>query len=186
MTRRERRCGISGTERRTRLARSEEAVMTLEILASVAAVAAGAIVGPVGAAEGPRGAIFAGKFEVSGNDIQGIGVGKDGEGFALVYEEDVTATGGSDHKMHCLGVMQLAANTVAEQHGYCVETDPDGDQALWKVTPAPHLMGADAVQAVHEAIAGAGKYAGVSTTIKSTCNLTSSGPRYALSCESQP
>ncbi len=70
--------------------------MNRENLASVAAIAAvaGAVVGPVGAAEGPKGAIFAGKFEVSGNVIQGVGVEKNGEMSAVISCDDSRIGGG--------------------------------------------------------------------------------------------
>ncbi len=43
-----------------------------------------------------------------------------------------------------------------------------------------------ALPALHEALGGTGKYAGISMTIKSRCNVTKPGPAYALSCEMTP
>jgi hypothetical protein len=153
-------------------------------LSTAVAVAAGSIIGAASAAEAPKGAIFASKFEVSGKVDQNICVGKNGEAFALLYEEDTTATVSSGYKMHCIGVMQGAENRIVEQHGYCAEADPEGNQIFWTITPAPHLMGSDAVFAVHEAIAGRGKYAGISAKVTSTCQVWSVGPSgYTLKCE---
>ena len=60
----------------------------------------------------------------------------------------------------------------------------DGDQVLWKITVAPHPLGPTSVQAVHEAIAGTGKYAGISMTMKTTVQSENTGPMaYALKGE---
>lgn len=156
-------------------------ILTFALAAS--AFAAAAFVGEAGA-EAPKGAIFSGKFEVSGKVDQSIAAGKNGEGYVLAYEEDVSAPGGSDHKVHCIGVMQGVTNKIVEQRGYCVETDPDGDQVLWKITPRAHEMGSSAVIAVHETIAGTGKYADASAKITTTCAVASAGPTgYALKCD---
>ncbi len=154
------------------------------------AIAAGSLLGTAAlAAEASKDAIFAGKFEVNGKVIQGVDVGRNG-GFALIYEEDTTAAGGSDHQMHCLGVMQGTQGTaerIVEQHGYCVETDKDGDKVLWKVTPeANHSVNVQSLPGTAEALDGTGKYHGISKTIKSTCNVTVPGPNYVLSCEMMP
>jgi len=82
--------------------------------------------------------------------------------------------------------MQGAGDRILEQRGYCMETDPDGDQVFWKVTPSAHQAGLHTVLATHEAIAGTGKYAGVSMTITSTCDITNSGPTYAAICVGKP
>ena len=151
------------------------------------AVAAAAFAGTVTvAAEAPKDSSFASKFEVSGKVLQDIGVGR-GEAFALIYEEETTAPGGSGHETHCLGVMQGAADKIVEQHGYCLETDKDGDQVLWKVTPeANHSANAQSLPALNEAVAGTGKYAGVSAAFKTICNVTKPGREYELSCERAP
>jgi hypothetical protein len=83
--------------------------------------------------------------------------------------------------------MQGANGTMVEQHEYCIETNIGGDQVLWKVTPESHPMNASSVPAVHEAIAGTGKYADISMTIKTTCRVAStSSTGYTLSCERTP
>ena len=130
----------------------------------------------------------ASKFALEGKIIQGDGVGKNGETFALIYEETGTGSAnGPDHKMHCLGVIQGGAGSIVEQHGYCIETDPDGDQVMWKVTPAAHLMTAPTTLAVHEAFAGTGKYSGIALKLNSTYQLSDSSPAgYKLKCEFTP
>jgi hypothetical protein len=147
-------------------------------------VIVGTLVGTAAiAAEGPK--LIASKFAAEGKIVQTDMV--DGEGFALIYEEKGMGSGnGSDHKMHCFGVMQGATGTIVEQHGYCVETDPDGDQVLWKITPAAHPMAAISVQAGHKALAGAGKYAGISVTVNSTCQVASNPTGYTLNCDLAP
>lgn len=157
---------------------------------STVAVAAAALVGmAVVAAEGPKQTAVGTKYALSGKVVQADGIGKNGETFALIYEENGTASGiGPDHKLHCLGVVQGAAGMIAEQHGYCIETDLDGDQVLWKVTPAAHPLGLTAaLQAVHEALAGTGKYAGISMTWKSIDKSESTGPmEYSLKVDLTP
>ena len=149
----------------------------LLVSAAAAAVAAALVGMAVVAAEAPKPMGVGAKFVLAGKVVQADGIGKNGETFALIYEENGTTSGnGPDHKMHCLGVLQGAAGRVAEQHGYCIETDLDGDQVLWKVTPAAHPLGPVSLQTVHEAIAGTGKYAEVSMTIKTTDQSESTGP----------
>ena len=118
---------------------------------------------------------LAGKYTVSGKVVQADNVGKHGEGFIASYESNGTASGkGPDHKMHCFGIMQGSMGTIAEEPEYCVETDPDGDQVLWKITTAPHSVSAKTdIQNVWEALLGTGKYTGISMRAKSTCQVSS-------------
>ena len=149
----------------------------IPVSATAAAVAAALVGMSVVAAEAPKPMPVGTKYVLAGKVVQADGIGKNGETFALIYEENGTASGnGPDHKMHCLGVLQGAAGMVAEQHGYCIETDLDGDQVLWKITVAPHPLGPVSLQAVHEAIAGTGKYAGISMTMKTTDQAENTGP----------
>lgn len=144
---------------------------------SATAAAVAAVGMAVVAAEAPKPMGVGAKFVLAGKVVQADGIGKNGETFATIYEENGTTSGnGPDHKLHCLGVLQGAAGMVAEQHGYCFDTDVDGDQVLWKITVAPHPLGPTSVQAVHEAIAGTGKYAGISMTIKATSQAENTGP----------
>jgi hypothetical protein len=155
---------------------------------AAAAIVGAALVGTAAVAvEAPKPMSVGTKYALAGKVMQADGIGKNGETYALIYEENGTASGaGPDHKMHCLGVLQGAAGKIEEQHGYCIETDLDGDQVLWRVTPAPHPM-AGAIQAVHEAVSGTGKYAGISMTLKSTDQAESTGPmRYALKVDLTP
>ena len=59
---------------------------------------------------------------------------------------------------------------IAEERGYCVETDPSGDRALWRMTPAPHSLNATTdLQGLLEALLGAGKDNGISMRAKAPC-----------------
>lgn len=152
------------------------------------AVAAAALVAATSAlaAETPKDMIFANKFTVAAKVVQAENLGKNGEAFVLI-DEQTTVGDGSDHKMHCLGVIQGANGSMVEERQYCVETDPGGDQVLWKVTPQSQPGNAPGIPAVHEAIAGTGKYAGISMTIRSTCRVVSHSPTgFSLSCDGAP
>jgi hypothetical protein len=154
---------------------------------SAVAIAGGALFGTLAVAAGPKEMGVGNKFALAGKIVQGD-VAKGGT-FAGIYEENGTAAGnGPDHKMHCLGVMQGTSDAVVEQHGYCMETDTDGDQVLWKVTPAGHPLNSPISLATHEALVGTGKYAGISGTLNSTCQVSpGAGPdQYALKCEFAP
>lgn len=149
------------------------------------ALAAAAFANLASAGEAPGG-VFSGPFEVNGKIRDSFAAGKGGDGFALAYEEVVTAPGAAGHDTRCFGVMQGVRDRIVEQHGYCLETDPGGDQVLWKITPGAHPMGSAAVVATHEAVAGTGRHAGVSETITTTCAVAAAGPTdYALKCEAK-
>jgi len=156
-------------------------------VSATAAVVVAALGMAVLAAEAPKPTNVGLKYALTGKIVQADGLGKNFETFAAIYEENGTASGnGPDHKMHCLGVQQGGAGGVAEQHGYCIETDPDGDQVMWKVTPAPHA-GTAILQSVHEALGGTGKYAGITTTMKSTDQAEMTGPMsYRLKVDLTP
>jgi hypothetical protein len=129
---------------------------------------------------------LAAKYTLSGKVVQADNVGKHGEGFAAIYELNGTASGkGPDHKLRCFGTMHGAMGTIAGEHGYCVETDPDGDQVLWKMTPAPHSAGAMTdLQGVWEALLGTGKYTRISMATGLRCQQSQTGlVGFKLECD---
>jgi class 3 adenylate cyclase len=131
-------------------------------------------------------ASFPSKTALVGKVLGADNVGTHGQGFAAVYELNGTASGnGPDHKLHCFGILQGAAGAIVGERQYCVETDPDGDQVVWKVTPAPHPMSATKdLQSVSETIQGTGKYSGVSITTKATCQQSATGLMgWKLACD---
>ena len=118
--------------------------------------------------------------------LQADNVGTHGEGFTAVFESIGTGSGeGPDHKLHCLDIMHGALGAIAEESGYCVETDPDGDQVLWKTTSAPHSLGATKdLHHVWETLLGTGKYTGISITTKLTCQQSTTGLKsFRLECD---
>jgi hypothetical protein len=121
--------------------------------------------------------VLAAKFEFTGKVVQADDVGAHGEGFTAIYESSGRSLGeGPDHTWHCLGLMRGAAGEIAGESEYCVETDPDGDQVLWKVTTAPHALSATKdVKGVFETILGTGKYTGVSASMTLTCQPSYTG-----------
>ena len=129
------------------------------------------------AADAAKPTISGAELAGAGRVVQFDGIGRNGEAFVAVLEDNQTVSGGGpDHRTHCLGIVRGAAGAIGEQINFCVETDQDGDQVLWKLTFAPHPTGAATTQYVREAIAGSGKYAGISMTQKWTSEFESTGP----------
>jgi len=113
--------------------------MKLKFPVSMAAfaVAAATLSGmTVLAVEAPKPISISGAEAVGdGRVVEADGIGKNGETFFAVLEDNHTVSGnGPDHKMHCLGILQGTAGIIAEHLNFCVETDPDGDQVLWKLS----------------------------------------------------
>jgi hypothetical protein len=178
---------------------------------SATAVAAAALVGiAAAAAEGPKPVASKittkGEFQadVIGKNVEehyrpaiwGGGVvtekyltGKNVEAGIAFTEENGTAEGnGPERKVHCFGVWQSASDKIMETHAFCIETDADGDQVLWRISAAaPHSADAAIVKNVNEAIMGTGKYAGISGTFNATCQMSWTGyGKYLSICDRKP
>jgi hypothetical protein len=172
-------------------------------LLSATAVAAAALVGiAAAAAEGPK--PLPTKITTKG-EIQADVIGKNVEEFYLTgkyftgpnveagiafTEENGTAEGNEPHerKVHCFGVWRSASDTIMETHAFCIETDADGDQVLWRISAAaPHSAEAAIVKNVNEAIMGTGKFAGISGTFNATCQMSWTGyGKYLSICDRKP
>ena len=126
------------------------------------------------------------KYALSGTVVETESVGNHGEGFTAMYELNGTASGnGPDHRLRCFVVTHGAMGAIAEDHGYCTDTDPDGDQVLWKMTTAPHALSTTKdLQSVWETLLGTGRYTGVSFTTKVTCQESDAGLKgFRLECD---
>jgi hypothetical protein len=160
------------------------------MLLSAAAVATATVVGiATASAEGPP---VATKTTTNG-DVQDDFIGKKQEaGMAFsgmsLFEANGTAEGnGPERKVHCYGVSQSTSDKIMETHAFCIETDPDGDQVLWRLSTAPHSAMAAIVKNVNEAVMGTGKYAGISGTFDSTCQMSWTGyGKYLSICNRKP
>ena len=115
---------------------SEHALM----LAAVAAAATMLIAGSTLAAETAKEGTYSGKISFAGKITQKIRLGDSDRYFTEAYEEDGTSSSDPPVKSRCLGVDQVI-DGVVEGQSYCVDTDKDGDQILWKMTEEPAHYG---------------------------------------------
>ena len=78
--------------------------------------------------------------------------------------------------MHCFGMLQGSSGTIAEERGYCVETDPDGDQAPWRMdTRASLFERDDRPPGPLGGVLGPRKDIGISMRAKATCQQSATG-----------
>jgi hypothetical protein len=176
--------GRWGTERRERLARSEEAQMKVGsslVMMGAAFFATAAIAADTPPKEGA----FTGKLTVNGELLKTTPVGKNGDALNI-FEENGTAANGD--KVHCLWLAPVIKNTAIEPHGYCLTTDKDGDQTLARMTSGTRPFSVPTGYAVGEAMMGTGKYAGVTSASVSTCQFSGSAndpTHYSVTCDVQ-
>jgi hypothetical protein len=97
-------------------------------------------------------------------------IGKDR--LLLVFDENglVTTNGGGifDHTTwHCWGLGDFT-NGVGDNHGYCVGTDPTGDQAVLNFASEKHPLDQKITKGSFTLTGGTGKYAGITGTASFT------------------
>jgi len=80
-------------------------------------------------------------------------------------------TGLTDHMTwHCFG-LQDTTDGMAEYNGYCVTTDPDGDQIVFNVvSDGKFAWDAKSVKGRATLTTGTGKYAGITGTVTYVCH----------------
>jgi hypothetical protein len=87
----------------------------------------------------------------------------------VAYTEDGTLSGDNQVTIHCFGT-RLQLKSMRETHGYCIDTYPDRDEIVWKVTTEPrHAGDGGVIHGAGEAVMGTGKFAKVSATQTFTC-----------------
>ncbi len=149
---------------------------------SMAVIAATTCIAAVSlAADAPKMIALSGKSAVEGK-VAFTAFGKDG--WVGTFDESGTVSGGNgpDHKLHCFGTIS-AVGGVAETHGFCDESDADGDHILWRTTPDLRPEDEAPKHGMRQALLGTGKYAGVTGWSEYTC--TRSGwAEYESACES--
>ena len=95
-------------------------------------------------------------------------IGKDRR--LLVFDENGLSTtdGMLDHfTWHCWGLGDFTSG-VGETHGYCVGTDPTGDQVVLNIASEKHPLGQKIVKGSFTMTGGTGKYAGITGTASTT------------------
>jgi len=70
---------------------------------------------------------------------------------------------------HCFGVKQVLNGISETPHGYCLATDPAGDQIAFVVASERHASNASTHRGLGTSIIGTGKYAGVSADYTFAC-----------------
>ena len=84
----------------------------------------------------------------------------------------VLTTGLLDHTTwHCYGLGDFT-NGIGEERGYCVATDPGGDQAAGDLAIEKHAVDAKSSSGSVTWAAGTGKYAGITGIHKFVCDNT--------------
>lgn len=161
--------------------------------ALVAAAAAALIASTAISAEGPQEGDFTVKTVTSGKEMAHIAagnpMGKDGmasvarvapfqEVGAVSYQGALSLAG----ELRCIG-MQQEVKGLAIAQAYCVDTDADGDQILWKVTAKPRPVNDPNMRLASEMLFGTGKYARMMATAAFTCQLAPSAGGFARTCE---
>jgi hypothetical protein len=124
------------------------------------------------AADFPKEGTYSGTYSNPGT-YKAFAVGK--ERFVAQWEADglSVGTGFLDHTTwHCFGLNE-ATKGMEQWHGYCVMTDPAGDQILADVAgDGAHAMDAKSYGASGTFTAGTGKFAGISGGITFVCQNT--------------
>jgi hypothetical protein len=163
---------------------SRRAIMDtrIQLLSAVAAVAAALFATTAIADEIPKEGRFTSKVTTTGSLLQANFVGK---GNAVnVYEENGTVEGsGGSHKIHCVVLVPFIHDTVVEPHGYCIETDQDGDQIVARTTSGTRPLSAAIGHSAGEVMLGTGKYAGMASSSTATCRFAGDMTKYSANCD---
>jgi hypothetical protein len=150
------------------------------VIGAAALIATGAMAGGV-----PKERSFTNKVEAKGILLQTSLIGKYGDSVD-VYQEDGTVGDNIDgpRKLHCLLVVPFLQNTNLEGHGFCIETDQDGDQIISRTISGTRPNSADR-HGVGEVIMGTGKYAGMMSSSATSCKFSGSPDKYSAYCDVQ-
>jgi hypothetical protein len=120
------------------------------------------------AADLPKEGTYSGTYSNPGT-YKAYPIGK--ERAAGSWEADglTVGIGFLDHTTwHCFGLSDIASGT-AQWHGYCVLTDPAGDQIMTNVASEEHAMDVKSFGASGKFIAGTGKYVGIGGDLTFIC-----------------
>jgi hypothetical protein len=128
------------------------------------------------AAELPKEGAFTGTYSGFGT-FKATPIGK--ERLLLVFDENgLTLTNGFlDHtNMHCWGLADFTYG-VGQVHGYCVITDPAGDQVVGNLGPdEKHTPDQKSWRSSYNFTTGTGKYAGIGGSSTNVIHLNEFGP----------
>ena len=123
------------------------------------------------AADPPKEGTYSGTFSGWGT-FKGTQIGK--EKLLTVFDQNalVLTSGLLDHTTwHCYGLGDFT-NGIGEERGYCVATDPGGDQAAGDLATEKHAVDAKSSSGSVTWAAGTGKYAGITGIHKFVCDNT--------------
>jgi hypothetical protein len=104
---------------------------------------------------------FSGTYSAYGT-YKATPIGKE-RGLSTFDDNGLSLTNGFEDHMtwHCWGMGDLT-NGAAQNHGYCVGTDPAGDQLVFDFSDEKHALDQKAWKGSATFTTGTGKYAGVS------------------------
>jgi hypothetical protein len=120
------------------------------------------------AADLPKQGTYSGTYSNPGT-YKAYSIGK--ERAAASWEADglTVGTGFLDHTAwHCFGLNDIASG-LEQWHGYCVLTDPAGDQIMANVASEKHALDAKSFGASGTFTAGTGKYVGIGGDLSFLC-----------------
>ena len=156
-------------------------VKSLVVTMGVAFVATAAIAADTPPKEGA----FTGKSTGIGELLKTTPIGKNGDALNI-FEENGTAANGD--KWHCFWLAPVIQNTAVEPHGYCLNTDKDGDQSLARTAAGTRPLSVPTGFAGGEAVMGTGKYAGTMSSFVAICQFAGSAndpTHYSVTCDTQ-
>jgi hypothetical protein len=123
------------------------------------------------AADPPKEGTYSGTFSGLAT-VKATQIGKEKLLTVLDANASVLTNGLLDHTTwHCYGLGDFT-NGIGEERGYCVATDPGGDQAAGDLAIEKHAVDAKSSSGSVTWVAGTGKYAGITGIHKFVCDNT--------------
>ncbi len=148
------------------------AVMTGATILAVAAAIADEI---------PKEGTHSGTSSNVGRVTQSFVVGKDmDQAVVAFWDESGTISGGS--KQRCFGLSQTVQG-MEQATGYCIITDPDGDQILMRSTTEPRFANTPTLHGADQALMGTGKFKGVTAADTFSCRQGGDPSQYTSDCD---
>jgi hypothetical protein len=123
----------------------------------------------------------AAKITSTDTPLKIIPVGKSGDRVFVEEEQGTIERDGDTHPWRCVWTTLEDQSYAFDARGYCIETDQQGDQIVFKTTSkGSGGAGNDA----EEVTTGTGKFAGITGKITFTCQFAG-GINYTASCDAQ-
>ncbi len=156
---------------------------TRQLVSDVVVCAAAFFATDSNAVDAPKEGTWTANITANGAMLQSNPIGKSGDAFLNLSEEFIDNPDGG--KTHRLWLIPVIKNTAVEPHGYCLNTDKDGDQVLTRMTAQTRPFGVQNGTAVGEVITATGKYARMMSSNVSLCKFSGGiDPlKYTANCE---